>query len=212
MVRPFIPIDKCIRVELIYKNGPLVAENVIYFDCSFAPAVTDLPALASTIITEWSNNLRAKISNNWSLTSVKITSMQSAIAPMLEYTTGLPLAGSNNTPAAPPNVTICISFKTGMSGRSARGRVYHIGIGANVVSHQGAVTPATADLIRTGWANFITAVVWSGTSPELIHCVASFRTNKQWRDQGVKYEVTSYTLADYNADSMRRRLPGRGRT
>lgn len=212
MSRPFIPASNCVKIELILAQSPLVAENVFYWQSDHALTGAEMTTLAGAIKTSWGTTIKPYTSNSWWLTTIKITGMSSAGEPQVIYTTGLPIQGTLGVISAPPNVSLCVSCRTGYSGRSNRGRWYWIGLPVTWVQGTGILTSANAEFIRKALADFQYDLTWGSNPIDGQHVIASFRNNKAWRDTADIHVVNSYSVTDLNADSQRRRLPGRGRT
>lgn len=212
MARPFIPATDCTRIELIYTLGSLVAENVFYWRSPHPLSAAELAQVGAAVKTEWNTCIRPQTSMRWSLTTIKLTGMNTDHEPVLSYTTGLPLAGSLSAEAPSPHVTFCISCRTGFAGRSYRGRWYWIGMADGYAQNAGVVTSGYAEALRNALATFQYNLTWGSNPVDGNHVICSFRRNKDWRSVAEVNDVTAYTVTDLNVDSMRRRLPGRGRT
>lgn len=125
---------------------------------------------------------------------------------MLSWTTGLPIAGTNGTASMPNNVALALAFKTALRGRSFRGRIFLPGLTeGNVVDN--TVQPA----FITAWYTFFG--ILASTLIDLIawQVVVSRVEGGDPRPAGVVTQVNNWIVTNTVVDSMRRRLPGRGR-
>lgn len=112
------------------------------------------------------------------------------------------LGGTNH----PNNVTACVTFRTGLVGRSFRGRNYVPGMTTDSILNNtfdtgwvAAIIQAYNDVFTGMLATDDTAVVvsrWENGLPRLT---------------GIVTAISTATVRDDTADSQRRRLPGRGR-
>lgn len=98
----------------------------------------------------------------------------------------------------PGNVSICVSLRTALAGRSTRGRKYFSGLGkGDVIGNQwdGGRAATLLDAVEALRDNLVTnATPMSIFSPTNLTLVF----------------VTAATMVDLNTDSQRRRLTGRG--
>ena len=128
-----------------------------------------------------------------------------------------PIVGTNDTGPLPNNVTIAVSLRTKLLGRSFHGRVYMVGIGKGQVddSTPNQIKPAEVSDIVDGWESFRTSLsATTGVDPVLDKFplgVASFRHDKADRTEAVFTEGDHFTLSDTYLDSQRRRLPAHNR-
>jgi hypothetical protein len=112
---------------------------------------------------------------------------------------------SNDFPGMPTNVTIAVKWITGLTGRSNRGRTYHIGLRAAHIDGNQLTTIAAGEIEAT-W-NAIFDQLTLGGDPMV---VASLYHDNAPRVTGVTTPIVGAVLADINLDSQRRRLTGRG--
>lgn len=205
MPQPYIPVPDVVQVELIYMWDGVIVENVFHYSKGAALMPGDLEAFAPAMVAFWTTNWQAQMPTTVSLTRLRLTDMTASIAPALDYGTGLPLAGTDATAAMPNSVTICITKRTILRGRSYRGRIYHIGltearvIGNSVPSAQLAAIMSRYELMKT---ITVAGIPWSMG-------VVSKKFQGVWREVGDFTPVVGFTC-DGIIDSQRRRLPGRG--
>jgi len=118
------------------------------------------------------------------------------------YGSYVPLANNVGTvagDATPANVALCISWKTGLSGRSYHGRTYVTGF-VDADFTQSIVGSAKI----TAWSNFAQAIItWAGgVGIATDFVIASIKH--------LTLQAVNGYVIDNVADSQRRRLPGRG--
>ncbi|AYP28975.1 MAG: hypothetical protein [Circular genetic element sp.] len=202
---PFQRVPLTTKVELLYGQQGQFVENVLHYK-SLAPATeADLNALCAEFVNQWTTFLRPLTVSTAFLTSIKATSLDSEFAPGIEYTTGLPLAGTGAIPELPMNVTCAVRFLTALRGRSYRGRAYHIGLRQSFVNGSNLTSTFRTDL-RNAWIGLMSIE----SSPVFAQCVVSRYSDGALRAEGIATDVTNVQV-EGTVDSQRRRLPGRGR-
>lgn len=106
----------------------------------------------------------------------------------------------------PNNVTIAVSFRTGLVGRSYRGRNYWPGLTSTQVAGNTVLT-AHITAMRAAYSALRTAIneteVW-------VMGVISRVQEGVVLESGIVTPITTFAVADATIDSQRRRLPGRG--
>jgi hypothetical protein len=208
---PFVPVPNTLQVDVLYLWDGQRVENTLYFE---EPDGWDAPSIGVFL-----GELRTLISEElMPLLSVSIQFIElvgrlldtaSSVGVVLSVTPTI--SGSNPVEAVPNNVTYTVSFRTGLTGRSFRGRNYVPGIPND------AVTGNTIEAgFRTGVLAFYDALMALATVEGVIWVVVSRFSgvdgsgNPIPRAAGVTTPVISVGTADLTVDSQRRRLPGRG--
>lgn len=162
-------------------------------------------ALACDVLkTWWSAGYRSNCSSAVSLVRIIARGLDSDSSPSIEYTNGLPLAGTGSSPAMPGNVTVAVKLGTSLGGRSYRGRSYFVGLQQSQVSGNqlSAGTGTTITAIYNELRDALDSTPW-----ELV-VVSRFHANAE-RAVGIATPIVS-TYVDGNLDSQRRRLNNRG--
>lgn len=153
------------------------------------------------------NTYRAFISEAVDFTEVVATALVADIAPQGRYVFAATINGQfADANPLPGNVSACISFRTGLAGRSARGRNYVYGVPDTQVS-QNNLSETWQDGIITAWQTL--RALYLANSFQ--HVVYSQFTGGNPRPTGLATPVTNYLFVDGVVDSQRRRLTGRGR-
>lgn len=109
-------------------------------------------------------------------------------------------AGTQVGEAASSKFTIALKFGTGMTGRTARGRVYQCALSESQLEGK-SVTVAYAAALIDAW-ELLPSVI--GVSYE--HVVLSRWENKVKRVTALPQVITSYSLADTILDTRRKRV------
>lgn len=202
---PFIPADDVLQVEfLITCNGQRV-ENVVHYYADAAWTITDMTAFGTPLVTWWVNNIRPLVHTGTSLRAIRMTDMRAAIAPVIEFNTGLPSVGSGAGASLPNSVSTVITKRTTLRGRSYRGRIYTYGMMETQMDGD-AINPAVTTSYINAWNAALTftvgAITWNMV-------VLSRYANNAPRANGEHTAVLNFT-SDGIVDSQRRRLSGRG--
>lgn len=202
---PFVPIPNTCRVELRFTQNSQLLANVFHVQSEGAWNVTDMQNLGAAFV-EWYDSFRTVVCNQVTLREIDIRDLTTASGLGILYNTGLPLLGTLASPAMPNNVSVAIKWGTGLTGRSFRGRTYHIGLTEGQVVNS-EVDSAFAAPILSGYNALPPIIATAGFTM----VVASRYTNNAPRVVGVTTPVLNASYADTVIDSQRRRLPGRGR-
>lgn len=203
-MQPYVPAE-AVQVELTQLFDGQRIQNVFHYDMSDPQPATEFTELGTAIIASWNSIIKPQMPTTLSLVEVKITDMTTQFAPTVYITAGLPIVGTNVSPALPNNNSLVITKRTIFRGRSFRGRTYFSGL------VEGQVTGnAVSAAYQTGFINFCNAIrVVTTTNYEWYMAVVSKRQNNAWLTQAVVTRVSGFTT-DGQVDSQRRRLPGRG--
>jgi len=104
----------------------------------------------------------------------------------------------------PNNVTWAIRFTTGATGRSARGRMFVIGLPANRID---VATQSILTTYANNWVDTVVNTEAAAAAAGWFHCIVSRFTEGAERDTGVYRLVTGVGYHDQLLDSQRGRLP-----
>lgn len=203
---PHIPIPNGIRVCLNYTNAGELACNVFHVEGPSDPTLADLTTIAEEFVAWWNANMKPLTSAATSLQSVEVTDVTADGQEGIEYTTGLPLAGTASGANLPNNVTVATKLTSGLTGRSRRGRSYFVGLTDNALNTGSQTLTTTFQAALTGaFQELIEQLVVAGFQL----AVASLWSNGVPRTTGL---LTPIINAEVNptVDSQRRRLPERG--
>lgn len=200
----FIPVPNTLQAEIrMIWQGERV-ENTLYFEKTGGWSFLDQVAFTADLREWWVTNCLPGQSNTLLLSSVYTRNLTTQAGSMSELS-GNGALGSTGSPTLPNNVSIAVSFRTSLVGRSFRGRNYWAGLcedqvtGNNVVSeHLGFILDAYDALFAVATA---AGAEW---------VIVSRYANNVARETGVTTPVTNVVMVDPGVDSMRRRLPGRG--
>jgi len=101
---------------------------------------------------------------------------------------------------------VATKFGSGLSGRSHRGRSFHIGLTDDQCVGDSLVA-GMADTIRDAWIDLVGAIHDDDIGADLV--VVSYCQEKNWLSNA-EVSVISEITTENTLDSMRTRLAGRG--
>jgi len=204
---PFVAVPATIKASLFYTFAGQQVMNRIYVSHpATLPSEADCQAVANTVAAWWTGNVKALVSNTLALREVQAVSVAEPNGPQATFSAGLPSAGDSIIAPLPNNVAFCVSLRTGLAGRSARGRWYWMGLVENQVDGNEVTTGVVASIVAA-IDNLLSALAGGGVQPVIV----SFNSGGGPRPGGpVKFFITDALAVDSVVDSQRRRLPGRG--
>lgn len=198
----FVPALNVLRVAVQYiSSRGEDAVNVLHFrhtgGAITAPQVENLfDALDTWFSTYWAD----LASNTWQ------TDFYSAVDLTVEggavYSRVSTATGGSTAQALPAHDTVAVSLRSGFSGRSRRGRIYHVGLAEDMTENSTLTNAASATFITTYTALLAAA---AGEGWELV--IASFISNGAPRTTALITPVTNVILTDVIVDSMDKRKP-----
>jgi len=160
-----------------------------------ATLVSFLAAWSTAFLTEW----LAAHSAQYALQSITATDIATAGgATAVQNYIGPGNTGTNTGGVAlPNNVALAISLRTGLTGRSNRGRFYLGGLNTGEIANEVAQSAfqSAINTLVTHLISLTVSGIFDLAVTSLLHATSQI--------------ITGYVL-DTTADSMRRRLPGRG--
>jgi hypothetical protein len=203
---PFVPAADTCQIEAVYEWDGQIVENVFHYRFTAgSPTETDVGSLADVV--------RAYIHDEILPLAADTLTFLRLVAKMIDVidgilvvnTTGLPASGGGGSDALPNNVTATFSWRTGLSGRSRRGRSYLLGLQEGQVTAN-ALSPAAVTAYTEAWEGL--RLVASEDGWEMV--VVSKFSGGAPRVAAVVTPITTGFFVDSTIDSQRRRLPGRG--
>lgn len=202
----FIPAVDTVRVSMQYEDG-YANQLMNIYHCTKPGGYTlaDFVTLATTFQTWDSSSLAPN--RNVGIQLTQITVLGLTLPDGLVYETSIlpPTPGTLTGVLLPGNVTLAIKWSTGFSGRSHRGRTYHIGLeDTQVLTNQ--MLPMATTALQTAYTALIGVVTGAGWT--LVIC--SYFHDRAPRTTAVLTPVTSASI-NPDLDSQRRRLNTRGR-
>lgn len=207
MSRPFIPAPNTASVEMIYTWAGVTCENIFHVYKGSPYSLADLQAVRALVWTWYTTSLRSLVTAGAALVRIRTKALDSDTGPLEDWAVTSGGQGTNTTgPNAPNNATYCIKLSTGLSGRSARGRWYFVGLNMGNLSSSVDVSTGLRDALVNALNTLRTNLAGGGHTM----CVTSYRHLNAWRTTAVNYDIVTAVGVDLHIDSQRRRLAGRG--
>lgn len=209
---PFVPVANTVLVEIRLTANGQQCENTLWFENATDPVVGDLIVLGSTLQSWWTTSVAPLVSSDVQLREILCTSQTTASSPQYSTVPAIPEFGTSTANIVPNNVTMSVSFRTALRGRSFRGRNYIVGMTEDQVAGNSFVAGVTA-LWQAAYEDILTAIgstdfTWvvvsrfSGVDPVTGDPIP--------RAAGVTTPIGTVLVVDSFVDSARRRLTGRG--
>lgn len=205
---PFIPVPDCVHAKIEGQVDGQTTLNNIYFRSTIgARSAADVLALANAISDWYSGSVVPLLNIAYLGRRVSVRGLTNALG----FTAEVSMLGDDGAitgEALPNNCSMAVSFRTGLAGRSNHGRNY-----VPVMSD----SEVNGNVIDTGFATSIvdaySELIFPSTAiPDgWIWVVVSRFVGGEPRTEGVFQEIMSVQVSDLIVDSMRSRLPGRGR-
>lgn len=201
MALPTVPAT--VKLSWFYTMNGEPAMNRIHVSvASTLPTAGDCTTLAQAGSAWWQANVKALVPSTFILREVNAVSIAEVNGPQGTATAGLPMPGTNAGVSLPNNVSFAVSLRTGLTGRSARGRWFWGGLTEDQVTLN-SVTAPTVALIVGAIDTLISTI--QGLSAQVV--IVSYFANKVLRPGGpVKFIVTDALAVDDIVDSQRGRL------
>lgn len=179
-------------------------ENVLNFVLAANTLYTaqDVQDIAELTLAAWAANMCPVAGGNYVLREVTATALDSVGSPTFTAIPLNPIAGGAAGETLAGSQALVITHKTGLSGRSFRGRTYLAGLTESQVNGN-FITAATETAISAAWAATFDA--WTNAGHEL--CVVSRWSNKVLRTIATHAVVTATGITNTRVDTQRRRLP-----
>lgn len=202
----FIPLTGGYRWSAVYDFAGEACQNSVWFLGPLGTVAT-VAALNGAMLDNWSGHVMPLLNPLVRLDSSVAVSWDTDVSPFDVLVPPGLVVGGQVGPCEANNVAFCLSLRTAYRGRSFRGRVYLPGISTNILADTNHVSPEFAGLAQEQLYEAFVSLAPEGFTP----IVASFRFGGAPRAAGVGTEVINVIATDTVLDSMRRRLPGRGR-
>jgi hypothetical protein len=193
-------VDRWIRLAVrLSQSGQNLIYGFNYLGPAGRPTETQLTALCSSF---WSNFGATIASMHGAQTTAMLVEATDRYAEGGAYGSFVPVVdriGTKAGDALPANCAICVSWKTGLSGRSYHGRSYIGGLVDNDMV--GSVITSANLTLLSNWAQAM--ITYAGTVGIAVDLVVLSLKHETMQS------INGYAI-DNTGDSQRRRLPGRG--
>lgn len=202
----FVPAPNIVMVELRCTLDGQNIENRWMFNALTTPT-PGIVAEITNLVSVWAQNAYFDwLPNAVQLREVVGTDMSVQNGVQHTITPEAAVLGGLIGEAMPNEVTLCVSLRTGVRGRSARGRTYVLALVEQHVT-QNTVAQVLIDAQVATFQALIDTMTTNGRPMAIV----SYRSNNAPRVGGpVYFLVETAVVTDSIVDSMRRRKPGVG--
>lgn len=199
---PFVPVDETVRVAITYQDtAGNEAVNVIHCRTDEVAVsivgINDLLDAIEAWLNAWWDTFAV---NQWTAVRLEARDLTSENSFYVSRT--ISVQGTGTDDALPPQDTVAISLRSPYSGRSRRGRLYHVGLGegAQDGGYLSPIAITTAIQVYEELLAAIEGVNW-------FWVVVSYIENGVPRAQGLRTTITDIVITDALVDSMDKRKP-----
>lgn len=198
----FIPVLDCVQARLIWQETDgTVAQNILYAATVSVPTEDDLNEIGGALLTGINAGLLSTITNNWTLTEIALRAMNEEEGLETTYVTGLPANATDGTTQTPNQVSYTTTLNTGLVGRSARGRVYGVGVPLAAIENNKRLNTVGQAAFQDAWQSILDAMESAAHALQVV----SFVDGGVPRTEGRKLPVLSVNVR-FPVATQRRRL------
>jgi len=199
----FQSAPQCAEAVIIGTSGAKPIYNVLNFTFGATYSGADVTNLAAAVSTQVMNEYPDLVNGNVTLYGVRAKGLAN-INDFQHQTAPTPDPGNVGTKPLPANTSLCVTLRSGLTGRSARGRFYAFPTGDANLSTSPDLFEATyaADLV-TMLEHISTAAAAQGWAM----CVLSRFAANAARPVGIPFIITDIGARNLTCDSQRGRLP-----
>jgi len=201
----FVSAPDCAEAVINYSNDAGFMANVLNFHKTGGYTQTDIDALATAVDDEVATNFLPLINVSTTYVNTHVRGLESAVDLESIVDTGTDVGSASGT-SMPNNATFVLSFRTGFTGRSARGRMYVPPMGDSALTTANVVNSTFRNAWLTAIGSLFSAAAIAGWDAVVI----SRQNAGVPLSPAVAREITQIVVTDDNIDSQRRRLKGRG--
>lgn len=205
-------MPNAVKVAMRYSQSGLEAYNILNVLCPAPATAANLVSIAGVFQSWWNTTLRPLTIGPANWLGADLTALDSPGSPFLAYNNSGITGGSNGSSTPPPQVTVAISLRTGLSGRSYRGRIYFIGISAADIGPTGLLQVSKATQLANAYNTLRTSLITAGFQLAVVSLYSGKDSagRKIPRAVGIATPVTA-VVCGLRCDTQRRRLPAEAR-
>lgn len=199
---PFIPVENTARVAITYRDvGGNEAVNVIHVNTDEVTITPTVLGEIADVIENWLDTTWADVASQaWRAVRLELLDLTSEGSWYLDRT--IDVQGLITDDAVPSMVTIAMSLRSNLSGRSRRGRLYHVGLAESQTAGD-YVPDAQAVFLLNAYNQLRSDLI----AADFSWCVVSYVSEGVPRTQGQTTDIQSVVLVDLKLDRQNRRRP-----
>lgn len=187
------------KVALVFEHDTRTFVNTYHVSKGTAWTLPELQQLAAAFVDWWNLSGKQPISGVTKLRQVQCRRLDPNLPLSHDEDVTPPISGAEAGAPLPGNVTVTQSWRTGLAGRKYRGRTYAPGLTEPLVTDDDRVVSAAIVELAAAALQLILDMQANSWALTIFHKLDNTFTN-----------VTS-AIVENIVDSMRRRLPARGR-
>lgn len=199
----FVPVPATVKCSFFYTLNGEPAMNRFHVSVGATlPSQGDCQTIANNLDTWWQGNVQAIISSSMAIREIECVSIAEENGPQATFSSGYPIAGALSSPSLPGNNALCVSLRSGLTGRSARGRWFWCGLTEGQVTGN-VVGTGDVTSILAAMNNLLTTITSLSAQPVIV----SYVSGGVPRPGGpVKFIINQAIAVDSTIDSQRGRL------
>jgi hypothetical protein len=219
----FIPALDTAELTLQFQQPDAsLAENTFYVKRTSAWTSAELDTMCGAFITwfgtgDGTHSYKVNVASSFSLIKVIARDLTTATSSIVTTNAGLPVAGTDSAAAAQMGETFAITSRSGLSGRSNRGRTFIIGLpeDAFATGILNTIKTTYADSLVAAFNALLTAVTAADAAATVVICSRYHGIDSGGkpipRTNAVLTPVSAYGYSNLLMDFQRRRAPGHNR-
>lgn len=194
------------RVVMVFARDTRQTINTFNVESNAVWDLTRMNAVANLFKLWWGNYYAPAVPTNVALTTVQVRLLDPTNPLAVDLPVSPASPGSRTGTPEPGNVTLTVSWRTGLAGRAYRGRIYSAGVSENDVTTTDTATSTLLALLAIAGAQLISQLATNATPLVIFH-----RPHTVPHPLDNRFTVVTSYVMENLIDSQRRRLPGRGR-
>jgi len=200
---PFQSIPECAEAVIIGQGGSKSIANVLGFWKPGGYNQTDIDNLAAAIDSVVGSDYLDWVAAGSAYIATTVRGLENVVDLSAINAANAGPGTMAGTFELPSNCSFCVTLRTGLTGRSARGRFYTWPMADSALSAVDTVTTTYANGIVTTLTGFQSAALAEGWYLSIL----SRRSLGAVRPVGTHYTVTGIAYRNRSLDSQRGRLP-----
>jgi hypothetical protein len=199
---PFIPVVDVVEVEVVGSKATKNVENTFYYKFPGVINQSDIDALTAAVASVVLANFVPQLPSDWVGVEVHARDLTSNIAVQSSDVSIAGAAGTVTGTPLPNNASFALKRVSGLTGRSARGRIYWMGLSDAQTSAPNVVGAPTAVALAGVLDTLDAAITLLGWQPVIV----SKFTGGVARGAGVTFPIIHWLFTDLRVDTMRERM------
>lgn len=222
MAFPFVPVANTVYAQMQFTqpDGSFASQGY-WVKRSAVWTPTEMLALAGVLKNWWLNGDGTQkpcafMTASYNLANIVVRDNTTATSPVVQYNTGLPSPGLHSSADnLPMGVSFALTMRTGLAGRSYRGRTFLMGLNSTLLSNESnnLVSGTAASELVTAYDALIPAIVAGDAGETLVVCSRHWNAGiakgaQVSRVAGITTPVLSFGYHNLLLDFQRTRAPG----